>query len=192
MSASVSDARPGPPLVIDSTMSNVFRLATIDRPTTTAVSGRSIGQRMLPNRRKPVAPSTRAASSGSFGIDCRPIVNSSAFTPTPCQEDAKIMTTVLSGASMSQRGGSVTPNTASAWSSAPLDERMNDQMTPTPMPEIAYGMRNGSRSQMPPGRFQVSSASASPTPTGISRVPATHSRVFISEPTNAGSWNIST
>ncbi len=60
------------------------------------------------------------------------------------------MTTVFSGASMSQRGGSVTPKTASAWSRAPLEERMNDQMTPTPMPEIAYGMRNGSRSQMPP------------------------------------------
>ena len=32
-----------------------------------------------------MAPSTRAASSGSFGIDWRPIVNSSALTPTPCQ-----------------------------------------------------------------------------------------------------------
>ena len=73
-----------------------------------------------------------------------------------------IMTNVFSGASTSQRGGSVMPITASAWSSAPLAERMNDQMTPTPMPEIAYGMRNGSRSQMPPGRFQVSRASARP------------------------------
>ena len=70
-------------------------------------------------------------------------MNRSAFTPTPCQAAAMIMTTVLSGASTSQRGGSVMPNTASAWSSAPLAERMNDQMTPTPMPEIAYGMRNG-------------------------------------------------
>ena len=60
------------------------------------------------------------------------------------------MTTVLSGASCSQPGGSGTPNNASAWSSAPSGCRMNDQMTPTPMPEIAYGIRNGSRSQVPP------------------------------------------
>ena len=43
------------------------------------------------------------------------------------------------------------PKNPSAWSSAPLLERMNDQIRPTPMPETAYGMRNGRRSQIPPG-----------------------------------------
>ena len=141
VSASVSEARPGPPFVMPCTMSKVFRLATIERPTTTAVSGRSMGHRMLRKSRRPVAPSIRAASSGSFGIDWRPIVKSRAFTPTPCQAVARIIMTVLSGASTSQRGVSPTPKAASAWSRAPSLDRMNDQITPTPIPESAYGMQ---------------------------------------------------
>jgi hypothetical protein len=98
---------------------------------------------------------------------------------------------VLSGASTSQRGVSATPKAASAWSSAPSPERMNDQITPTPMPERAYGMRNGRRSQVPPLRFQVSRATPSPIPTGTRRVPATHSSVLSTEPMNPGSSSIS-
>ncbi len=69
---------------------------------------------------------------------------------------------------------------------------MNDQTTPTPIPETAYGMRKGRRSQVPPLRFQVSSATPSPIPTGTRRVPPTHSSVLSTDPRNRGSSNIST
>ncbi len=150
VSASVSDETPGPPFVIAQMMSNCLRHPTIDSPTTTVVSGVSMGHVIVRNMVQPDAPSNRAASSGSFGIDCRPIVNSSALTPAPCQVAAPIITNVFSGASSSQRGGSVTPTSASASSSAPPVCSTNVQITPTATPEIAYGSRKGSRYQNEP------------------------------------------
>src|SRR5690606_15922047 len=172
VSASVSDAPPGPPLVMPQTMSKVLSEPTMLSPTTTVVSGVSIGHVMVRNSVKPEAPSTRAASSGSFGIDCRPMPNSSALTPAPCQVEATIMTKVFSGESSSQRGAS-TPKNPTTWLSAPLVCRMNDQMTPTATPEIAYGMRNGSRNSVAFGSPWLSTAIISPRPTGRISVPAT-------------------
>src|SRR5690606_38593986 len=110
VSASVSETPPGPPLVIPHTMSNVLSEPTMLSPTTTVVSGASIGQVIVRNSVQPDAPSTRAASNGSFGIDCNPMPNRRAFTPAPCQVEATIRMKVLSGASSSHRGGSI-PNT---------------------------------------------------------------------------------
>src|SRR5690606_7459614 len=158
------------PLVMPQMMSKVLSEPTMLKPTTTVVSGASIGQVMVRNRVKPAAPSTRAASSGSFGIDCSPMPNSSALTPAPCQLEATIITKVFSGASSSQRGASV-PKTSTIWLRAPLVCSTNDQITPTATPDSAYGIRNGSRNSVAPGNPWLSTAISSPSPTGRMIVP---------------------
>ena len=76
----------------------------MDSPTTTVVIGRNCGQSWWTNSRKPSAPSSRAASSGSAGMDCSPITNSSAFTPAACQVVATIIISVLPGPGLQPAG----------------------------------------------------------------------------------------
>jgi ABC-type sugar transport system permease subunit len=72
------------------------------------------------------------------GIDCRPTVKSRAFTPIPCQEAARIMTTVFSGASCSQRVSDPGRcRNASAWDRAPSFCSTKEKTTPTATPESA-------------------------------------------------------
>jgi hypothetical protein len=134
----VSEDRPGPPWVMIHTTSNVLSPATSARPTTTAVSGRIIGQMILENRVQPPAPSTLAASMVSRGMDWRPTTNSSRFTPMLCQVCARIITIVFSGAVC--RNEVCAPGRWSVDSKelrAPLSWSTNPHTSAVVVPEIA-------------------------------------------------------
>jgi hypothetical protein len=169
-------------------MSKVLRLATSASPTTTVVSGASSGQVTCRKSDQPVAPSSLAASSGSFGMDWRPTRKSSALTPVCCQVHATIIESVFQGSScrndVSAPGRCSAPRMSLA---APPLWRMKLQMTASPAPESAYGSMNGSRSHVPPLIPKLSTATSRPRATGTTVVPTTHMSVLRSEVVRAGS-----
>src|SRR5581483_6713408 len=68
----VSVAPPGPPAVTLITMSASFNLKMMRMISTVTLTGSMIGNVTCQNDCQPLAPSTLAASSTSFGIACRP------------------------------------------------------------------------------------------------------------------------
>ena len=80
----VSVSVPGPPLVVAKTYSKTFIASRLRSRMATTKTGANRGSVTRRSTYNPPAPSTRAASSGSLGIDSSPASSSSTMNGVHC------------------------------------------------------------------------------------------------------------
>src|SRR5450631_1051509 len=108
------------PLLMVNTMSNTFSVVIITVVSTTTIVLRIIGIWMVRNRVTPEAPSRRADSTISSGIDLSAALRMTMANPVWIQIMMTISRKVFAGMVISQLGGSLQPSLMAIALSRPV------------------------------------------------------------------------